>query len=793
MENKKHNNDWDDIEWNDSEDTISFAEILHIVKRLLPYIIICSVLGIVLSWYYYKSQEPQYIVKSKILIKDENGGGAPGGQNADMFQSLGLLTGTSSVDNELEIVTAYSILEKVISDLQLNVSLKKKQFFNTRAQKTYAVPWKVKIVKYNDKAFDEQTSYTYTLHTENGKIWYEHLDKKIYITENTQISFPFGILVLEKNPIEKVEDAEWDLGILKPSRSLENYSKAIKPSIPNKNTSIINIEMQTPNPEQGKKVINKLIDTYIKEGVKDNNSINDSTLYFINDRLANVTKELQDVEGSIQNFKQKNNLTDIDGQVTMLLEVLKDNSQKLVDSEVQLNVITSLENHLKSGTYHVIPASLLTPDASLSAIINQYNLLVVQREKLSKSATPDNPTIKGLNNQISTVRNELLGSIASTRRSYAIVTDKMRSETDQNLSKVRQMPRQEREFLDISRQQAIKQELYLFLLKKREETELGKSSTLSNTRVIDYARINDTPVSPNRNMILLGGLLAGVLLPFVVYFIRKKTNTTLQTKKEISKATQMSIIGEIGHQQNSNGVFEVKNNPRSALAEQFRMLRTNLHFYQNPSSATSIMVTSSMPGEGKTFLSLNLAASLAANNQVSVLLIGFDLRKPQLAHELNLKDSKGFTNYVINDATLEEIIYDLDGFSNLKVIPSGSIPPNPSELLMSKECDQMFEIIKKRFDFIIIDCPPTVVTDYQIISKQADVTLFTVRVNYTNIKQVEIANDLYHSHKLPKMNIVVNDFDPERYDSYNSGYYYQYGYYETEYQKPPLWKRWFKL
>ncbi|WP_297983167.1 tyrosine-protein kinase [uncultured Chryseobacterium sp.] len=783
---EKKISEWDEFEWEETEKSASFADFFFMVKRLLPWIVICALLGLIAAWIYYKKQEPQYVVKSKILIKDESG--KSGMKNADVFMDLGLFSGSSSVDNELEIITTYSIMEKVVNTLNLNTEVKKNQFIKTKDQKIYDVPWNVNILNYGKDVFEDNLSYSYTVHTNNGKVWIESEDKNIDIIWNKPFTLPVGTLVFQKPVGLKAENAEWILTVRKPSQTVEYYIQNIQPVIPNKNTSIITLEMKSPNPQRDKKVMNKLIDTYIAEGVKDNNSINDSTMLFINERLAEVTGELRDVEGAIQNFKQRNQITNIDDQVKVLLESTKENSQKLIDAEIQHNVASALENHLRSGNSNVIPSGMLTQDASLSAIINQYNALVVQKEKLGRSATPDNPLMKSLNGQIGALRSELIGSIASTRKSYGTVVNQLRSETGQNLSQIRKIPQQEREYLDISRQQAIKQELYLFLLKKREETALGKSSTLSNTRVIDYARVVDEPVSPKRNMFLLAGLLTGALIPFVVSFIRRKSNTKIQTKNDIKKRTQMPIIGEIGHQVNPV-LFEVKNNPRSPLAEQFRILRTNLHFYQNPDQATTVMVTSSMPGEGKTFISLNLAATLAANKEVKVLVIGMDLRKPRLATELHLHNEKGFSDYAVHDLSLDDIIYPVDGFDNLKVIPSGTIPPNPSELLMSKEAAQMFEEIKKQFDFIVIDCPPAVVTDYQIIGKYADLTLFTTRVNHTDKRQLEIADELFRSGKLPKMNLVVNDFNPEKYDGYNSGYYYQYGYYQSEYRKPSWWKK----
>lgn len=781
MSNKNKNTDWDEFEWEEDDNTNSFSDMYYLVKKLLPYIVGCALLGAVLAWVYYKTLEPQYLVNAKILIKDENGGSAM--KNMDAFQSLGLMTGSSSVDNELEIITTYSIMDKVVHDLNLNVNTKKDQFFNTRDQNTYEVPWEVKVTNYAKDAFKNVAGYSYEIMTEKGKQFIEADDKKINIQWNVPLSLPVGTVVFSKKPNAIVPEGKWNVSISKPSRTVESYMQSITPSVPSKNTSIITLEMTTPNPEKGKIVMDRLINTYIEEGVKDNNSINDSTLVFINERLGEVSGELQDVEHAIQNFKQKNQLTDIEEQAKMLLDMTKDNSQKLIDAEIQLNVVSSLDDFLrKSSSAHVVPSTLLSGDPTLSALITQYNTLVVQRERLGKTATSENPMMQNLNTQIGSVRSELLSSIRSTRNSYATVVGQLRNESNRNFGMIHKMPEQEREFLDISRQQAIKQELFLFLLKKREETAIGRSSTLSDVRIIDNARIIDNPVAPKRSMILLAGLLLGGIIPLAIYFIRTKTNLKLETKRDIKNSTKMPIIGEIGHQANAQ-IFEVLHHPRSSVAEQFRIVRTNLHFYQKQDEATTLMLTSSMPGEGKTFISLNLAATLAANKEVKVLVMGMDLRKPQLAKDLHLKNQKGFSDYAINDATLDDIIYEVEGQRNLFVIPSGSVPPNPSELLMSKEAKALFSEVKKRFDFIVIDCPPIIVTDYQLISNFADLTLYVSRIGYTEKRQLELADELFRSGKLPKMNLVVNDFNPEKYDGYNSNYYSQYGYYDTEVEK----------
>jgi capsular exopolysaccharide synthesis family protein len=713
------------------------------------------------------------------------------GKGTDMLQSLGIMSGANSVDNELEIITTYSVLDKVVKDLQLNISYTKKDIFGKTTEASIEMPWETVVLNYNEEGFSKNHEYIFVASSKAPRIIID--GETMPIGWNQAVKLPVGTVIFRPKLGKSIKNEEWDLSIKKPTSITESYTKSITADVPNKKANIINLSMESSNPEMGRKIINKVIDTYISDNLKDNNSINDSTMMFINARLVEVTKELNDVERAVQSFKQKNNVTDIVEQTKVLLEATKENNKDLIQSEIQLNVVSSLENYLKNNKTHIIPSNLLTADPSLAVLVNQYNALIVQKQKLSKNATSENPTLISVNSQINSVKEELLSSVQSAKNSYSIVANQLRGQSNKNIGMIKKIPEQERQFLDISRQQAIKQELYLFLLKKREETAIGRSSTLSNIRVVDYARIVDKPISPKKNSILLIGLIIGIIIPIAVSYIRKIFNFKIETRNDITERTTIPIIGEISHKDEPSN-FEVKDNPRSPLAEQFRILRTNLHFYQQKESAFTVMLTSYMTGEGKTFICLNLASTLAANIGSKILIIGLDLRKAQMAKELGMQKKKGFSECVIGDATLDEVIYPVEGFKNLWALPSGSIPPNPSELLMTKETEELFAEVKKRFDYVIVDCPPIIVTDSSIIGKYVDLTLYVSRIGHTEKKQIEVANNLYLEEKMPKMNLVVNDFNPEKYDHYNSNYYNQYYYYyENAEERKPLWKRWFKL
>ena len=774
----------DSLEENESFD---FVKLYTTVKKLLPWIITCALLGALCAWIYVKYQNPVYQINAKILIKDNEPKVGAGGE--DVLQSLGIAGGVSSVENEMEIIQSPTLFDKVVNDLQLNVQYIPQDVVNPVAVASLDMPWTTNVLNYNNDKIGENSQYTLKVGPKNLMVSNENGFRKTFVW-NTPVSLPAGTVVFSPKKGEKISSGTWEVTFSLPENTTDSYLGRINFSLPNKQTSVIALQMEAKNTESGKRVINKIIDTYIADNVKDNNSINDSTLVFITERLGEVTTELQDVEKAIQNFKQNNNITDISEQTRILLSTMQDNTNQLVQAEVQYDLVNSLEKFLSNNQYHIIPASF-AQDPSLSSLISQYNQLVVQRERLSKIATPENPVLKNIESQISTVKNELRNSIRSTKNSAGIVLQQMRNQVNQNMNSITKIPQQERQFLDISRQQAIKQELYLFLLKKREEAAIGKSSTVSSIKVIYYARVAKNPVSPKKTPILLAGILLGVLLPLGIHYVRSAFNVKINNKEDIKKGTDAPILGEISHI-DKPVLFEAKEHLRSPVAEQFRILRSNLHFYKKKDKSLVMMITSSMPGEGKTFISLNTAATIAANREVKVIVLGFDLRKPQLAKELHLHKEKGFSEYAIGESSIDESIHSIPGFSNLDVLPSGGIPPNPSELLMSAKTEELFAELRKRYDFIIVDCPPIVVTDYQIIGKLADMSMYVIRIDYTEKRQLEMADEIYRSSKIPKMSLVVNDFKPEKYDGYYNSYYYQYGYYESSYQPLPWWKRWFK-
>jgi capsular exopolysaccharide synthesis family protein len=383
----------------------------------------------------------------------------------------------------------------------------------------------------------------------------------------------------------------------------------------------------------------------------------------------------------------------------------------------------------------------------------------------------------------------MVANLEGTRKSLEITEAELQKELDKIEKEIRKVPSHERTYLDLARQQQIKQELYLFLLEKREETAISKTSNISNAKIIDTPKSEFKPYSPNKLMILMLGLVAGLALPFARIYLLDTLNNKVQTKEDILKATKVPIVGEISHNETEE-MLVIARNPRAVISEQFRALRTNLQFMLGSlnTKGNVILLTSSMSGEGKSFTAVNLATIMAISGK-KVLMMELDLRKPNLSPGLNIKNDFGFTNYVINPEVKTSDVIRLAGVhENLFIISSGPLPPNPAELIMNARVDLLMQELKATFDYVIVDAPPIgLVTDAQLLNKYADLTLYLVRQKYTYKNQLSIVEDLYTNGKMKSMGIVVNDIKPVGGYGYGYGGYgygsYSYGTYGNEEEK----------
>lgn len=780
-------------EMEEEEKGIDVRKIMNKAISLWPWMVLCALVAGIVAFLYLYFATPNYKINAKILIKDEDK--KAGMSDVSMLQNIGLLSGASSVDNELEIIESYTLMYKVVNELQLNVSCYTRESLKTVELYGKNAPFIADFLTFNDSLLRQGTAQ-YEIKVKDDKhisLNDKELDKVYHLALGDTFVVSAGKAVILANPhYHGKRESSYLLKVSDPSMVARKYMDLMEASIPNKQVSTINLTLTQSIPAKGEAVVNTLIREYMQANVDDNNRIADSTMSFIDARLLVVGDQLTDIEKQIQNFKQKNELADLSEQAKVLIANTGEYAKQQAEQEVQLSVIESLEKYLLENTTNprVVPASLLVQDPTLTAVTNQYNSLLMQRSRLLLATTESNPMVQNLDQQLKDIRADMLHGIASVRRSAEVALRSVRGNAGQLEAKIRQVPAKERVFLDYSRQQAIRQELYLFLLQKREETAISRSSTIANARIIDTAKADDYPFQPKKKLIMGLAVLLGVILPFGFVYVKDMLNTKLSSKHDIELDTHIPILGEIGHNEGIDFVVVTKNS-RSIVSEQFRAMRTNLQFLLTHKDDKVIMITSSMSGEGKSFIATNLATVLALTNK-KVVLLELDLRKPKITKSLGLNYTKGFSQYAIGQASIEEIIQPSRVHENLFLIPSGPIPPNPTELLLHERTSILFDRLKQDFDYVIVDTTPNLVTDAQLLSHYAHATLYIVRLEVTRKEQLKLPNALYRENKMPRLSLVVNDIKHKKYGGgyYGYGYGYGYGAYaEDEQTKKKNWVR----
>ncbi|TBO43321.1 GumC family protein [Pedobacter kyonggii] len=761
-----------------TETMFDFKRILGKILFIWPWILLSICLGMSASWFYLRYKTPLYNITARILVNDDKKGGVLG-QNDVLGDMGGLLGAKNSVDNEVEILKTKDLLRKVVLDMRLNVRYFKKG--NIRDIEFYNSPFSVVFLKEADTIY-KSTCVLKPL--ANAKLSLKtdvidtvvNYDKPIFLKN-------IGLFQIHRNGALLDVKEEYSFSINSVDAEVSDLLANITVAATNTQVTIIDLSMKHPIPRKGEDVLNKLIQKYVQGNIDDKNIIADSTIKFIKNRLAYIGGELGDLEGNIQGFKERNKLVEMSEQTKMLVQNTAQYVKDLSQIETQLNILKSLKDYLndESRNKRVLPSSILLTDAVFNGLVERYNRLLLERDNLLISVTETNPQIVNLDAQIINLRSDLLSNLENTQRTLTINRDGLRKQMANIEGDMKQVPEVERNYLELARQQQIKQQLYLFLMQKNEETEISKTANLSNSKVIDSPKSDVSYFSPKRPIVLLIGFIVGLLVPMLIVYLRELMNTRVESKADISKITEVSIIGEISHDKIGDNLVTASNS-RSAISEQFRALRTNLAFYLRDKDEKIILLTSSMSGEGKSFVAINLGNILALTGK-KVLLMELDLRKPGLSYKLGMSNTNGFTNYSLDEnLKIENLIKPLDIHPNLFLLSSGPIPPNPAETIMSSRTDALMNELRTQFDYIIIDAPPIgLVTDAQLLSKYASLCLYLVRQNYTFKEQINIIQNLYINKKMRKMGIVINDIQQRK--GYGYGYGYGYGEYGADMPK----------
>ena len=760
----------------DAEENSDFhLDLRRLYYRLLRnwYLVLLGLLlGYVAARLYLRYTEDRYEVSALVQIQDEE----EQGLSEVVIQPLGYQQ-DQSLETEIQMLKNRNLMLQVVDRLNLGTSV----FADGRVRNSdlYGgqLPFEIETSEPAATAYGKMLSLNLI---DIDRVAFGYEDR----VDTFRLGLPFNSF-LGKFRINRRFGAErpvrknFLIQFRDPIRVARAYANRLSVR-PRATTNLIEMSLIDAVPQRAADIISTTIAIYDSVTVGIKSESGNKTLTFIDDRIEEFNEDLSLVEQRAENFIRDNDLlVDITTNLTLELEEMRQTEQQMAEFRLQLLSIDNIAQFFQTegNNYRLIPFATDLPNLNVSRLLEQYNTLLLERQALLATASADNPTVKLLDAPLSNLREDVLDAIANARRETLSVIEQLQEENEQILSRIRGVPGQRRQLLGIEREQQIKEQLYLYLLQKREETAITQAIKGSGIRIVE-APFNEGPVGSNSLLIYALALAVGLIVPVGGIALAELLDNSVKNAEDIQRITPTPVLGSVGESGDESRIV-VEVGSRTAVAEMFRLLRTNLQFVGAGRRQQVLLITSSMSGEGKTFVSMNLGASLALANH-RVLLVGLDLRRPKLESYIHASAdgrTPGVTNYLTGNATLEEVITPVRDWGNLFYIPAGAIPPNPAELIMLPQVGAMFNTLKERFDYILIDTPPVgIVTDALLLNNIVDTTLYVVRQNVTKLQQLTIIDDIHKNKKLPHTSIILNGVSMGRGYGYNYGYGYGYGY-----------------
>jgi tyrosine-protein kinase Etk/Wzc len=771
---------FDHINNDEFDDSMNLREVLEKYLIHWKWFILSTIVFIGLAYYYVRKEMPKYLVSSTILVKEKEKGSSV--NNLESFENLGIFgSNDNSVENEIYILTSRRLMKKVVTELKLNI----RYFIENNPYNLEYYPNFPVILEFPKDSLEKgaeserslNTNYSFKINVINN-LKFEYFD----MDENSkgvkefgkEFNTDFGKIAIKlndawesditgKNIIVRVNSLDVMVDYFKNKLTIEPLDEKSR---------VVSISARETVKRKGIAVINNLIEQYNADAVEDKNQVYKKTTEFLNDRILLITSELNVIESTVEQFKTSKGLIDTKAGANIYLASSSTNENELINANTQLKLIefmySELNNNDPSG---LLPANIGLSNPSIVNLIGEYNDLVLQRNRILKSSTAINPLIISINSELSVLKGNIISSLNSVESTLKIQIDALTMQSGRISSRIASVPRNEKEFKDIIRQQETKNAVYLFLLQKREESILSNAITINKARVVDSAYTNGIPVSPNPSVTYLAAILMGMLLPAGFIFIKNILDTKVHDEKDIKKLN-IPYLGDVPLVSAKKDLY-ISEYDDSNLAESLRYLRTNINFMlDSKEMGKTVFVTSTQSKEGKTFLAINLAYSLAISGK-KTLLLAMDLRAPKITKYLGRNKSKGVTNFIKNDyLAIDDILEKDTKFDNLHIISSGDIPPNPVELLMNKKIIELFDYLKENYEYIIVDTAPVgMVTDTIQISKYADLTMYVIQADHLDKRMLHIPKTLFKENKLHNMALLLNGTDHGK-GTYGYGYGY---------------------
>lgn len=734
------------------------------------YFLLSFVIFLIFGYITIRYTPKVYDTNAKIQILDKKQNNLEMPSAEDLFSSSKI-----NLENEIEIITSSSLLMEVIDNLNLNIFVE--SVGDVMTSRIINFPFEIKT----NINLDTSSHFSYNLKIDENQLQILNLEtEEKYFFNNLSTKDDKHTLPFEINNVIKekwVEDS-YNLNFIPSYDLINSFKKNILVSQIGKNSDIINLNFKNSNSLYARNVLNEIIDVFNNDGIKDRQLIHKRTIDFVNDRYIYLASELESIESEKQSFKVKNELIDIVANSQVSLEKSSISEENLFSNENQIFIVSNLLEELTSLDFELLPSNIGIENIEINSMIDSYNLSILEKRKLITSAGPNNPYVKQLQNTIRDVRLNIISSLQNYLLQLNILKEKLISKSNRVRKNVVSIPHQEKSLRAIERNQQVKEALYLFLLQKGEEAQVSYAVTEPSIKVVEYALSNKTPIAPKATLIYIGAILIGLLLPFSILYLIFLFDTKVHSREDLEKYS-LNVLAEIPFFDltETEKVF-INPDDRSIISESFRMLMSNVRYLQkNDSSSNVILVTSSIKGEGKTLNALNLALSFSSVGK-KVLLIGCDLRNPQLHKYINCdKNVPGLVDFLVDNKIdwKKNIINPFDS-QPLDMLLSGPLPPNPLNLISNGNIDVLLNDARKSYDHIIIDSAPTLlVADTQSLINKSDILIFLTRCNVT---EKDVLSHIFKVSEESQINVgvILNGVGQKNSYGYSYGYRYGYGY-----------------